>query len=219
MTPRKLTLAATVLSFALLAACDDGGEQGLPGTDPPTNQAPSSTSTGPATPPPGSDGENIGKAPPLPKPLDTARFEKSPCELLTKEQLGEFGGATGRPGTVAGSDTPECVWELGANNTVRIAAWFQPGPTRSGLGDVYAQNEQGLWSEGYFEPIKVGDYPAAFASIDDGRDDGFCRIALGARNDVYISLEVDAGAQGRKSCTAAENVASKVLETLTSGGN
>lgn len=199
--------------LTLVAGCESDDPPSNPGgTLPPGTSAPT-TSAQPSTPAPGSDGENIGTAPRVPKPLDTARFEQAPCGLLTETQLAEFGGGAGteEPGRHRGGKT--CYWRLGAEKDSSASADFYAGPTKSGLSDVYVQKEQGNWA--YFEPTEVAGYPAAFVDGSDNRDDGACSMSVGVREDLYLDISTQAPpGVGRESCTAAENLAAAMIKTL-----
>lgn len=152
-------------------------------------------------------------------PLDVARFVTSPCEALTKAQLDDFGGAEPRPRTMD-SGKQECSWDFGTNGRTNIGLWFQPGPTGSGLSDVYAQNEQGNWDQGYFEPTEIEGYPAVFVAINEHRDRGDCELSVGVRDELYAQVVVLATSKvGRASCEAASNAASAMIKTMAGAGS
>lgn len=87
----RLLAAISVATLLLVVGCDDAQPPTNPGNTIPTGTT--SASSQPSSP--GNAGQNIGKAPRVSTPLDTSRFEQSPCGLLTDDQLSEFGGETG----------------------------------------------------------------------------------------------------------------------------
>lgn len=205
----RLLAASSVATLVLVVGCDDTQPPTDPGNTIPTGTT--SASSQPSTP--GNAGQNIGKAPRVATPLDTSRFEQSPCGLLTDDQLSEFGGETGKTDTSA--TEVGCGWRFGTQKDSSADAWFSPGATKSGLSDLYVLKEQGAWTDGYFEPTEVAGFPAVFAEGSDNRENGACVLSVGVRDDMYLNLATQAPpGKGRESCTAAENLAEAMIKTL-----
>lgn len=201
-------LGVAVLAF--IAGCDSDDPPSDPGTVP-TGET--TASGGPSTPP-SVEGQHIGKAPRVSSPLDVARFGQAPCDLLTDAQLADFGGETGTQDTSAGGEE-RCRWQFGTQKDSSAISGFYPGPTKSGLSDLYVNSEQGAFREGYFEPTEVVGYPAVFAAGSDHRDSGSCELMVGVRDDTYMHVSTQAPAgKGREGCTAAENLAAAMIKTL-----
>lgn len=153
-------------------------------------------------------------APSVSEPLEVGRFEQQPCQLLSADQLATLDGDSGTPETSVG--VPTCRWVVRGDARVVVNIRFESGAGK-GLGSMYQQNEGGVWKNGYFQPTEIDGYPAAFASLTDGRADGFCDLAVGVREDRYFYVNVGAFELGRQSCAIAEEVAAAAVATLRAG--
>jgi hypothetical protein len=151
-------------------------------------------------------------------PIDTSRYESTPCSALTEGQTTEvFGGrSTAKPDPQAPAG-PTCSWTpedlTGANVNVIFSK-----VDRLGLTSVYQAKGTTYKLFEVLEPI-VG-HPAVVYGTSDFRATGVCSIAVGTtdRSTVDITVTQSRGNVGQGDpCTAAQTVASKVLTTLQGG--
>jgi hypothetical protein len=86
----------------------------------------------------------------------------------------------------------------------------------NGLSHIYQLNAANIYKSGYFTPLEVNGYPAAYADLVDGRSQGNCGLKVGVSDQSYFDVLI----QGRDTddvCKAAENVAKAVLTTIQAG--
>ncbi|GDY33095.1 DUF3558 domain-containing protein [Gandjariella thermophila] len=149
-------------------------------------------------------------------PLDTTRFQKDPCSLLTPTQLRQFnmGGATGEvtPNAPTG---PACSWGNtdGPSKMSISAAILTSG---HGLVDVYSQKD----TYRLFRPLPdIEGYPAAIASSADPGS-GYCSIVVGVTNELAVStiVQIDNSSPDFSNpCPRNQQVATDVVQTLKGG--
>lgn len=200
MTNRTTAIAAITLTIALTITACDSGVNGQPA--PPAG---TSNTGAPSSP------KEFTKAPPVTNPLDAAKYLADPCASLTPAQYQAFETEAGEkddPNAIA------CAWKRNRGET-RISVSYLP-EVKQGLSGVYAQNDIGFWKDGYFEPTTVSGYPAVYASIIDARPQGKCQLNVGI-SDTLTFASIVQSRPGSDSCTAAMNVAEKVLETIKKG--
>lgn len=194
----RIFVGMTVCAAGMLAACSSGGSDPASSPTPPADTAP-----------------NVKLAPAVANPINPGAMVGQPCGILTKDQLSSFGA---KPGTTEEFGPGKaCSWKFG-DRDFGMRAWFDPGATKSGLGDIYANKQQHTFDKGYFEPTTVGGQPAAFANIGDSRPQGSCVLDVGVNPNLVLTISIDAYGTGKKSCTAASNIAAKMIDTLKSGG-
>jgi hypothetical protein len=92
---------------------------------------------------------------------------------------------------------------------------FIPSIT-NGLTNVYQQNAANFYKNGYFVPVEVDGYPAAYNEIVDLRSDGHCGLTIGYSDQSIFAVLVQ-GRTGTDGCKAALNVAKAVLHTVQGG--
>jgi hypothetical protein len=173
---------------------------------PVSQQTPIATS-GPSTP----AGTSL-IAPPVPNPLDTAKFEQDPCAALTQAQASQVANLTANRKT-EGNVAPICVWTDADHNRVTIG--FVPG---SGLSAVYKSQDS---QSGYFKVAPdVGGYPAVFSGSHDDRNEGGCQMGVGVRNDEVFTVNVSlrpSSPSYSDPCTITAKAAEAVVSTLKGG--
>lgn len=195
-TTIRLAVAITAL---LLAGCTTE-----PGTPVPSDRPSTSTSASQTSP------DNTDEAPRVKNPLDAKKFIEAPCSLLTSDQATNLG--LEREGSQEkGINAPFCHW--GTKERADYTIGFEPG-NKKGLSDNYRAEKNGDWK--YFEPTEVSDYPAAFLGIVDGRDDGFCGIVVGVRDELTFNV-TSRGGPGRAACDKVEEIAGEVIATIKAG--
>jgi hypothetical protein len=198
--PTRAALTAAALCSVLV----------LPGCTTETPGNPSAMST-PAAPPSG----DSTSAPEVTKPLDGSKFSADPCSTLNAVQLTGFG--ISNPGKKSSDNAgTTCHWDSGsAGATTGVAVIFTPSVT-TGLSNAYALNAAGTYRGGYFVPVEVSGYPAAYNSLADDRSAGMCSLTVGISDQSIFSVFIQ-GRAGTDGCKAAENVAEAVLQTMQGG--
>jgi hypothetical protein len=197
MFSRGRRLAALAAAGLLLAACDP--VQAQPES---SKQVGSVESTAKTSAP-----QTQGKAPSIANPIAADQFVAEPCASLTAAQLTEIGAASGQ---VNNSDSGSaCDWKVGVSTVVRIGYL----ESKTGLGNLYTLNDSDTWKDGYFEPLELQGYPAAYVSDSDGRLAGVCVLSVGIASKVVFTITAT-GRAGDDSCATAKTVASDVLTTI-----
>lgn len=168
---------------------------------------PPTTSASSASPEP-----DTAKAPRVKNPLDAASFVADPCKSLTEGQRTNFTLDDGDPLLSEETNVPGegCIYR-NRDAQVSIDVAYMPD-IENGLSHFYAQNEAG-WFE-YWEPTEVDGHPAAIGMTE--RPGTNCNLYVGLTDSLSFSVSVRA--QTGDGRTAAENVASAVLETIKAGG-
>ncbi|OZM75085.1 hypothetical protein CFN78_02610 [Amycolatopsis antarctica] len=211
----KVSRAAIVLVGSILGGLVLAGCGSTPGQAVLPPQEASSSGAESSSPAPG---QITGDpAPKVATPLDPAKFLADPCAVLTPEQLQRFViTKPPRPKGVSGSGNPGCQWTAGRDyEDATIGINFDQS-TGDGLQRLYDLDASGQWKDGYFEPMELGGYPAAFVSIDDARPTGDCDLAV-AITDQLVFVAGVIGRPGTDGCKAALNTAEAYLETIKAG--
>jgi hypothetical protein len=201
---KKLSLAAaTALAALALAGCS----QITTGSANPTTVAPSST-TGSAP------SQSSAKAPAVKTPLNASKFVGDPCLTLTQAQQQQFEGT--KPGRrVDGAYGVGCAWNFAGNGSTGTSVGFVATVT-NGLTHLYEQNSAGFFKSGYFQPIEVEGYPAAYNDVADNRTGGQCGLSVGISDTTYFDVLIQART-GTDGCKDALTVAKAVLHTIQGG--
>ncbi|SHG50822.1 DUF3558 domain-containing protein [Streptoalloteichus hindustanus] len=199
--PRKVVkLLAPVFGVLLLGACS-GGVTG--GDARPVSSSAAGTGN--------SDAGPLSGVPRVPKALDTARFQKEPCGVLTAAQLQALGvAAQGEPNT---TPAPKCAWSdwRGASKmdfSVTIAT------NRDGLAAVY-RNRRNFE---HFEPVEIESFPAVLLGgkeVQQGRCDA--EVAVTDRLSFSAKVALDDKSKPEdyaNPCARAKVVAAEVLKTM-----
>ncbi|WP_410639741.1 DUF3558 domain-containing protein [Amycolatopsis sp. lyj-346] len=193
------------VSVLALAACTDR----MDGTaSPSTSGSQPTTAPSSAVPGPG--------VPKVANPLDVSHFRQAPCDSLTAEQGQELLGpdVTTHP-AVDDQAGPTCRWNVPAVSQAGVAVTYFK-TTQLGLTGVYRAKDTVY---PFFQPLDpIDGYPTvAFGQIDERSTKGRCLLALGTSDtqQVDIAISLSEGNIGKKDpCTAAHDVAAKVLENL-----
>jgi hypothetical protein len=201
----RLAVLMAALSMALLSACTTA----TAGTPEAASSAHTST---PSEPTSDEEGLPSDGAPKVENPLDAARFEQNPCELLTPDQAQQLNvPATGEQ--TEDSTGESCDWE---NSQTHGAArvWFASSDKR-GLSSVYREGKGVGWP--YFEPLDIDGRPAVayHTKQKEPRDD--CSVAVGLSDQLAFDVRVDLSDDNidkKNPCEIAEQVAGMMLETM-----
>lgn len=189
---------AAVAALGVMSAC----------STPVAQQTPIASSSAPST----TAGTSL-TAPPVPSPLDTAKFEQDPCAALTQAQASQVANLTASRKT-EGNVAPICVWTDADHN--RVTVGFVPG--NGGLATVYKSQDD---KSGYFKVApNVGEYPAAFFGASDLRNTGGCQIAVGVKNDEVFTVNVtfqQSSSNYSDPCAVSAKAAEAVVSTLKAG--
>jgi hypothetical protein len=196
--------AAVILALFAAAGCSQE-TTGSPNPDGNTTPPPLSSS---------GQADSQVKAPSVATPLNVSKFAQDPCLSLTQTQVQGFQGST--PGSRADSDKGVgCFWNLGANGSASTTVSFIPKVT-NGLTNTYQQNAAKFFEHGYFEPVEVEGYPAAYNEVVDQRSSGQCSLTVGVSDQSIFTVFIQ-GRAGTDGCKAALNVGKEVLHTIQGG--
>jgi hypothetical protein len=184
---KKLCLAAaTALAALALAGCS----QTTIGSANPTTVAPSSATVS-------APSQSSAKAPAVKTPLNASKFVGDPCLTLTQAQQQQFEGT--KPGRrVDGAYGVGCAWNFGANASTGTSVGFVTTVT-NGLTHLYEQNSAGFFKSGYFQPIDVEGYPAAYNEVADNRTGGQCGLSVGISDNIFFDVLIQ-GRTGTDGC-------------------
>lgn len=211
---RRTWGAVGIVAAALLVGACDNTADGTPTEGSPASEAekPSQSKTGP--------GQFIDKAPKVVNPLDIEAAQTDPCSTLTKSQLTKFGGGEAGKESKSGGKVVGCTWKIGRFGTASIHMEFDPGPTKSGLGDMYAQNEQGMYEKEEWRPTDVDGYPGVITTSDSyAKEYGSCNLITGVRDNIYLvsSVSLSEDDNVEKTCDGAKNAAKAIISTIRGG--
>lgn len=204
------TIAVSALAVVVSACSDDGGGPGGLTPLPQSSNVPQeSVSATPGLPHSG--------APKVPSPIaDTAQWESDPCKLLTADQFSELGLAVLEPQREDAADLgPGCLWEADSDKYIAISDGLAT-VQREGLSTAYKNNQAGEIK--YFEELpSIEGHPAVIAEIEDLRSEGECGVAVGLRDDLSMTVAVQADTgtkQGKDPCGWAVKVATAAVKTM-----
>lgn len=154
------------------------------------------------------------------EPIDTARFERSPCDSLTADQVTQLGlppkGRKNSDRSLAERAGNDCIWEE-EHGYAHASVLFPTNVENGGLKRVYAVQKQGRYA--YFREMEpIDGYPLVAA----GRigPDGACSVNLGVASDMAVQITIGQSAEKRgkeDACNAARRVAGMVFTTLKAG--
>ncbi|WP_245614503.1 DUF3558 domain-containing protein [Actinokineospora inagensis] len=164
-------------------------------------------------PSPSTSAEMSLTAPPVPNPLDTAKFEQNPCAVLSQAQAAQVANLTANR-QINGNVAPMCIWTDADSNSVAIGFV----PANGGLATVYKGQDN---KSGYFEVSpNVGGYPAAFFGSADFRNSGGCQIAVGVHDDEVFTVNIDlqkSSPSYQDPCAISTKAAEAAVSTLKGG--
>ncbi|MBA0126711.1 DUF3558 domain-containing protein [Haloechinothrix sp. YIM 98757] len=160
-------------------------------------------------------------APAVEDPIeDTAVFENDICSVLTEEQLAslpvEVTEAEPDPENDIG---PTCNWRTDTRDESFGGSLLTTDG--EGLSSSYENAEAG-GSELFMELDPIDGYPAIAVDLNDGREDGYCNVAVGLRDDLsfYLGLDAirDSSPYHDDPCGAAYEIAGMAVETMKGAG-
>jgi hypothetical protein len=197
-------------SMLLLAACTTP-RNGTATPSPPDSTAPTS-------------GEQTSKlpgagVPAVTEPIDTTRFQATPCKTLTDAQVADLLGQGARPKEEQVANFGAgCSWHPEEVTQAAVSVTFAT-KNRSGLTAIYQQ--QGTTFPLFIPMDPIDGYPTvAYGQADLRTSNGKCAIALGTSNQdvVDVSVALSEGNIGKKDpCAAAHEVTATVLNNLRAG--
>jgi hypothetical protein len=181
------------------------------GTPSPSSSTPSQTSpSGPADEVPGPG------VPKVENPIDVSHFQQAPCDSLTAAQITELlgGGITPQP-AIEDPAGPTCNWHSPSGSQASVGVTYF-NRTKLGITGIYQAKDKVY---PFFMPMDpIDGYPiVAFGEIDERKTRGRCSIALGTSDNQQVDMSValsEANIEQKDPCSAARDVASKVLDNL-----
>jgi hypothetical protein len=193
---------ATVLAMLALAGCSKE-TSGSPG---PSNVGSTASQLASSSP-----GGNLPRAPAVKNPLNAAKFISNPCLTVTQSQIQQFGSS--EPGESTGSGVGAgCLWHLGQDGLTGVSVSFIPEIT-DGLTHIYKQNAANFFKDGYFSPLDISGYPAAYNEVADNRNGGQCGLTVGFSDQSIFSVLIQ-GHPNTDGCKAAVNITKAALQTI-----
>lgn len=175
----KVTAAVT-LALAALAGCSSQGEAG---------PQPTGSGSGSSTAP--SDDPSNG-APKVEHPLDTGKFQKDPCSVLTAAQVQSLGLSKKGEPDVKNALGPKCFFSGSAAPVgMGFGVTFVTANTQ-GLASIYGQKD----TLKVFDPQSIQGYPAIDYGVSDMRSEGSMGLAVGVTDQLTfeVDLDIDKGA-------------------------
>jgi hypothetical protein len=144
-------------------------------------------------------------------PLNATKFIANPCLTLTQDQIQQFAGSTSGERKDS-NDGVGCLWHLGDDKLTGASVSFIPTVT-NGLTQIYQQNAANFFKEGYFSPLDIDGYPAAYNEVADNRTHGRCGLTIGFSDQSIFSVLIQ-GHPNTDGCKAAVNIAQAALQTI-----
>ena len=197
-------IIAALVGLSLLAGCSE--ESGTPvGSSAGTPSSAQSDDSSPQS-------SSVPGAPKVANPIENLEhFKKSPCDMLTDEQVSSLGFSRETP-EPDGREAWGCHWE----NPEKLES-FGIGLLKKqplGIAGIYRNNRQFDSMYKYFEPIEISGYPGVFSDSYDGRASGACTLSVGVTDSqvftITTQVETDA-------CEFAKRVAGAAIESMRSG--
>lgn len=204
-----LAMTTAVVALVLVSGCSTStaGSADPQGAPPPATTTGATTTTGDSGP---SSSANTFGAPKVTTPLDTTRFQSTPCSVLTSAQQHGLGI------TAAGKITQDpagaiCNWDLdsGPVYTFGFDVKFADGDAK-GLANAYEVGG----SEMKALP-DIGGQPAATQPSQNVN--GNCTIWIGATDDIEYAVDVAIPTGPADPCTVATRIATAATATMKSG--
>jgi hypothetical protein len=200
--PAAIAIAATAVLLSITACGDSQKSQ-------PAGEGRGS--------PPGDAGTRLPRdgAPPVPEPIeDTARWQDSPCELLSGQQLARLGFDPYRTTPTGNDGGAGCTYsELGVIEVRTTIFTDIPG----GLTRLYAERSEFK----LFEPIDpLKSHPAVIADLADQRKKGRCVIFVGLTDELAYRTIAEADPKsrpGKNPCKFAADLTVLALHAMKAG--
>ncbi|WP_410663729.1 DUF3558 domain-containing protein [Amycolatopsis sp. lyj-84] len=172
--------------------------------------------TNPPAPPPGPS----VLVPPIPAPLNGAKFVADPCAAITVDQLQSIGFGDGRHEQTREG---QCLIVFGPSVDV-TTSWFPP--IRESISTLYSDRAQGRDTGNHWEEVTINGYPAVIVDVEENipsrRDKGpkACRLALGVDDSTLVHIKTntrekpEAGPWQADPCGAVKKIAEFVIDNL-----
>jgi outer membrane murein-binding lipoprotein Lpp len=194
---QTLVLGAVVVAGLGLAGCSTSN----PGSASASSQTASPTSAS-AKP----------SAPRVANPLDVAKYEQNPCNVLTAAQASQFANLT-QTRISPDSSGALCRWYDEPRNSVTFS--FARG---GGLNDAYGYQDS---ESGYFKVSPdISGYPAVFSGPTDDRSKGGCQLIVGVRDNEVMTVLVSFRSSSpyyADPCAQATKATEMAIATLKGG--
>ena len=164
---------------------------------------------------------NTSSRPSVPKvanSIETAKYQASPCGLLTTAQVVPYGIT--RPGNSADGTTalgPGCRWAAIPGSSFIVE--FITANT-AGLTSLYINKDIIVNGGGYWVATTIQGYPGVFNSSLDDRKTGDCSLAVGVTDTLTYNVAVTADKstpQYGDPCGMTSQIADMVLTTMRGG--
>ncbi|HKS44085.1 MAG TPA: DUF3558 domain-containing protein [Amycolatopsis sp.] len=155
-------------------------------------------------------------APGVATPLTTDRYEQSPCDGLTQDQIDRFLGTGVSPEPdLNAPGGPACNWHTSDGSGASIGIGF----VAKGLSRIYGGKGSAF---AFFQPLgTIQGYPAvAYGVNDDRMTSGSCTVAVGTSDNSTIDVGATIRRQniGKKDpCDAAYQVAQTIIDNIKRG--
>ncbi|WP_176439850.1 DUF3558 domain-containing protein [Haloechinothrix alba] len=159
-------------------------------------------------------------APAVEDPIeDTSAFETDICSVLTDEQLDRLSADVAQAEPDPENDIgPTCNWRTDTRDESFGGSLLTTDG--EGLSSSYENAEAG-GSELFMELDPIDGHPAIAVDLNDGREDGYCNVSVGLRDDLsfYLGLDAirDSSPYHDDPCDAAYEIAEMAVETIKGG--
>lgn len=158
-------------------------------------------------------------APSVQQPLDTAAFEKEPCQSLKPPQTQSLGMGDAEGESELDPDIgASCTWSNVSSSGSLLSVAFPP--QGAGVGSLYAKRD----TYPHFRELPpVNGYPAVVAMNGQTPPEqaGTCDLNVGVANDRMVSIHTAASSDQSPfkadPCGKAQQVAGEVVKTLQAG--
>ncbi|MCU1684514.1 MAG: hypothetical protein JWQ81_5253 [Amycolatopsis sp.] len=160
-------------------------------------------------------------SPPIPSPLNGAKFTAAPCSAITAAQLTSIGFT--RVSAPAAGSTGECIVNLDQS---RITIFWDPSVQDHSLNHFYYYHSRGFDTGNHWEEATVDGYPGVIINIQTGKDGSLageplaCTLVLGIDTTTTVVIQPDisddptAGPWQHDPCGAAKKIAGLAIGNL-----
>ncbi|SNR48676.1 Protein of unknown function [Haloechinothrix alba] len=158
-------------------------------------------------------------APAVQDPIeDTSAFENDVCSVLTEAQVDRLDVEIQQSEEDGQDFGPACRWRTETRDESFTTALLTVDG--EGLSTSYA-DEQADRVELFEELDLIAGHPVVAVDLNDDREDGYCNVEVGLRDDLsfYLALsaDVDSSPYHDDSCGAAYEIAGMAVETIEGG--
>jgi hypothetical protein len=194
---RKLSVAVLCLAAiaSTLAACSSGSNN----AGPTTTTISATTTTDPV--------------PTVAHPLDSSKFENTPCSSLTTAQVEALGVPAPTADNTPGAVGSACTWSAGGDSGI-LNAVAVTWDTSDSNGMQYAYQRKSKFK--YWTTTSVDGYPAVLGDVLDERPSGTCAVNVGVSDHMLFIVHYYGRDEPQKSqsCQLVVQVAADVLKNL-----